>query len=98
MVTRETFYNATTELEGTRYNVTLSYAIGDLATLSVVTSDLVGVGVSTSVTEVRVVFNAGFVLHDCATRQRMGQLYGAPEFFVVVARFLRQRAHAFVYS
>lgn len=53
MVLRDTFHNISSGLEGVRYNVTLSYAIGDLATLSVVTSGLSGIGVEASVTEVR---------------------------------------------
>lgn len=52
LVLREQFYNMTSGLEGIRYNITLGYATGDLAMLSVVTSDLAGVGVKTSASEV----------------------------------------------
>ena len=53
IVRRGSFYNSTTGTEGFQYNVTLAYATGDLAALSVVASDLSGIGVSTTVTEVK---------------------------------------------
>lgn len=52
IVVREEFYDPISGLEGTQYNVTLSYAIGDLAALTVVTSGLSGVGLNTTVSEV----------------------------------------------
>lgn len=49
---REEFHDPISGLDGTRYNVTLAYAIGDLATLTVITSELSGVGLNATVSEV----------------------------------------------
>lgn len=47
------FYDSGLGLEGTQYNVTFGYAIGDLAALTVVTAGLSGVGLNATVSEVR---------------------------------------------
>lgn len=52
IVVREDFYDSLSGLEGTQYNVTLAYAIGDLASLAVVTEGLSGVGLNATVSEV----------------------------------------------
>lgn len=49
---RTEFYDPISGLGGTQYNVTLSYAIGDLAALTVITSGLSGVGLNATVSEV----------------------------------------------
>lgn len=49
---RSEFYDPASGLDGTQYNVTLSYAIGDLAALTVVTSGLSGIGLNATVSEV----------------------------------------------
>lgn len=49
---RNAFYNAASGLEGTQYNITLAYAIGDVASLTLVTSSLSGVGINATVSEV----------------------------------------------
>lgn len=70
IVRRISFYNSTTGREGFQYNVTLAYATGDLAALSVVASDLSGIGVSTTVTEVKahimLMYWVGTKRHDFA--------------------------------
>lgn len=57
IVAREPFYDAASGLEGTRYNVTMAYAIGDVAALAVVTDKLSGVGLNATVTEVSFLFS-----------------------------------------
>lgn len=49
---RQEFYDPITGLNGTQYNVTLGYATGDLAALTVVTSGLSGIGLNATVSEV----------------------------------------------
>lgn len=49
---REDFYDPISGLDGTQYNVTLSYAIGDLAAITVITSGLSGIGLNATVSEV----------------------------------------------
>lgn len=49
---REEFDDPVSGLGGTRYNVTLGYTIGDVASLTVVSSGLAGVGIDTTVLEV----------------------------------------------
>lgn len=50
---RADFYDPISGLDGTQYNATLSYAIGDLASITVITSGLSGIGLNATVSEVR---------------------------------------------
>ncbi len=52
IVAREAYYDSTSGLEGEQYTITFAYSIGDLASLSVVTDGLSGVGISVTVEEV----------------------------------------------
>lgn len=68
MVQRGLFYNNTSGMEGVQYNITLAYAVGDQAALSVVTSGLSGIGVNTTVSEVTHSNNAGHLYCDLCMR------------------------------
>lgn len=50
---REVFYDEISGLEGIRYDITFAYTVGDLASLVVDASGLSGIGVQTTVSEVR---------------------------------------------
>lgn len=52
IVDKGAFFDPSTGLKGTQYNITLAYTTGDLASLALVTSGLSGVGVNTTVSEV----------------------------------------------